>query len=226
MRRWLPLLLLSGCAVSHGVKPLPQGQGALTASLGGPISKDLPTPVPFVVPITTVGYAHGATDLLTVHGSIHPSGLAAFGVFAADIGAAQQLLAPSGAAPRLMIDGTLILATGNNAPGDPAGGTRLFPDIQLVASWDLGKHAAYVGVDQFFQPFPTVRYHVSPLFGALLSAGRTDLQIEYMWQAPYQRNDLLTAEFVGPFGQGASAIKVGLAVHFGKRDDTPEEASE
>ncbi len=92
MTRALPLLLLSGCAVSHAVRPLPRGTGALTASLGGPISKDLPTPVAFVVPITTVGYAHGVTDGTTVHGAVHPTGLAAFGIFAADVGIAGQLL--------------------------------------------------------------------------------------------------------------------------------------
>ena len=221
MLRHAPLfvaLLASGCAVSHGVRPLKKGTGAVTASLGGPISKDLPTPVAFTTPITTVGYAHGVSDKTTVHGAIHPSGLAAFGVFAADVGVATQLLETDGARPRLMLDTDLIFATGDNAEGVPDGGTRLFPNVELVASWDLGKHAVYGGVNQFLQPFPTVNYHVSPLFGTVLVAGRTDFQIEYMWLAPYANNRITAAEFVGPFGQGASSIKVGLGVRLGKQE--------
>lgn len=219
MLRRAPLLLavlVTGCAVSHGVRPLKKGTGAITASMGGPLSKDLPTPVAFTVPITTVGYAHGVSDKSVLHGAVHPTGLAAFGVFAADVGFATQLVETNGAAPRVMLDGDLIFATGNNAEGDPPGGTRLFPNVEVVASWDLGKHAVYGGVNQLLQPFPEINYHVSPLLGTMLVAGRTDIQIEYMWLAPYANNELTAAEFVGPFGQGASSIKVGLGFRLGK----------
>lgn len=213
------LLLLSGCAVSHGVRPLEKGTGAITASIGGPISADLPTPIPFTTPITTVGYAHGVSDKTTVHGAIHPSGLAAFGLFAMDIGASTLLLEADGARPRLMLDGDLIFATGDNASGGAVGGTRLFPNAELVASWDLGKHAVYGGVNQLLQPFPQARYHVTPLVGTMLVAGRTDFQIEYNWLAPAANNDLTAAQFIGPFGQGASSIKLGLGVRLGKQED-------
>lgn len=212
MRAWLALLCLTGCGVSHAVRPLGKGQGALTATLGGPISKDLPTPVAFVVPITTVGYAHGVSDRSTVHGAVHPTGLAAFGVFAADLGVATQLLPANGAAPRLMVDGSLILAAGRVPGSAVPGGARLFGDVQLVGSWDLGRHAVYGGVDQLVQPFPTPGWFVSPMAGGLLSLGRVDLQLEYLWLVPTVDNALQAAEFVGPFGYGASSIKVGLGV--------------
>ena len=99
------------------------------------------------------------------------------------------------------------------------GGTRLFPNAELVASWDLGKHAVYGGVNQLLQPFPQARYHVTPLVGTMLVAGRTDFQIEYNWLAPAANNDLTAAQFIGPFGQGASSIKLGLGVRLGKQED-------
>lgn len=213
------VVLCSGCAVSHGVRPLEAGQGAITASLGGPISADLPTPIAFVVPITTIGYAHGLTDRLSVHGALHPTGLLALGVFAADIGATGLLLEPSGAAPRLMVDGDLILATGKVPGSNAAGGTLPLLDVQLIASWDLGDHAVYAGIDQLLQPLPTVGYHVTPLIGGVLAVGRTDLQLEYMWLAPHVDNELLAAQFIGPLGAGASSVKLGLSLHLGPRSE-------
>lgn len=221
-RAALPLLLLAGCAASHGVRPLPRGTGAVTASLGGPISKDLPTPIPFVVPLTTVGYAHGVTDRTTVHGAVHPTQLAALGVVTVDLGVAGQVFDTQGARPRLMLDGDLLLAAGDNAPDGATGGARLFPNLEAVASWDAGAHALYGGVNQLVQPFPTLRYHASPLVGAMLTAGRTDVQLEYRWLAPSFRNDRVAAEFVGPFGLGASAFQLGLGFHLGRK---PPEAS-
>ena len=222
--RFVPLFAfaLAGCAVSHGVRPLARGQGAVTASFGGPISRDVPAPVAVPVPITTVGYAHGLTDRTAVHGALHPTGLAAFGVFAADAGVTQLLLEPNGARPRLMLDSGLIVA-GGQVPGSAAkGGARLLAEAQLVASWDVGRHALYGGVDQLLQPFPRPGYFVTPLVGGLLSAGRVDLQLEYAWLVPTVSNELQAASFVGPFGWGASAIKVGVAVNVGKSDATEE----
>jgi hypothetical protein len=218
--------LAAGCAVSHGVRPLARGQGAVTASFGGPISRDLPSPVAFPVPITTVGYAHGLTDRTAVHGAIHPTGLAAFGVFAADAGVTELLLEPRGLAPRLMLDGGLILAAGRFPGSEARGGARLLADVQLVASRDIGRHAVYVGLDQLVQPFPSPGYFATPMVGGLLSTGRVDLQLEYMWLIPGLDNDLQAAEFVGPFGLGASSIKLGLAVHLGRPDEAPPEPEE
>lgn len=220
-RAVVPLLLLAGCAASHGVRPLPRGTGAVTASLGGPISGDLPTPIAFVVPLTTVGYAHGVTDAVTVHGALHPTELVALGLVTVDAGVAGQVLEARGARPRLMLDGDLILSAGDNAPGGAVGGARLFPNLEAVASWDLGPHAVYGGVNQLVQPFPSFRYHASPLVGAMLTAGRTDVQLEYRWLAPTVANDRVTAEFLGPFGRGASAFQLGLGYRFGR--ETPKE---
>ena len=211
-------IFTASCSVSRAVKPLPKGSGAMQLSMGGPISKDLPTPVPFIVPITTVGYAHGVTERTSVHGAVHPTGLAAFGIFAMDVGATTLLMEADGARPRLMLDGDLVFATGNNAPGEPIGGTRLFPNADLIAAWDLGPHAVYGGFNQLIQPFPVFRYHVTPQLGALLSTGRVDFQFEYKWMAPTSNNLITAAEFVGPVGLGASSIQLGLGIRLGKQE--------
>lgn len=207
---------LAGCAVSHGVKPLAKGEGAIQASMGGPISRDLPTPVPFVVPITTIGYAHGVSDRVSVHGAIHPTSLGALGVFGMDAGATTLVWDADGAKPRLMIDSTLVLYGGDNKEGGAPGGTRVYPMVEGIASWDLGNHALYVGLNNFAQLFPTPSYHLTPEVGGLLSLGRVDLQLEYKWMSFYRNNELTTAEFVGPGGLGASSIQLGMGIHLGK----------
>jgi len=213
----LALITLAGCSVSHAVRPLPAGTGAVTASMGGPISGDLPLPIAFAVPITTVGYAHGVSDTTTVHGAAHLVGLAAFGIVGADIGVAHQLFDADGPRPRLMLDGDLILLAGDNTPGvDPPFGFRALPDLQLVTSWDLGPHAVYVGLDQLVQPAPSFRYHPTPLLGAMLTAGRVDVQLEYKWMGWYIDNEPLTAVWYGPFHHGATSIQVGLKVRLGQ----------
>jgi hypothetical protein len=77
-------------------------------------------------------------------------------------------------------------------------------------------HALYTGINQFAQFFPTAHYHINPQFGALLNTKRFDIQIEYKWLSLYRNNANTTAEFVGPFGQGASSIQLGIGFHLGK----------
>ena len=185
--------------------------------MGGPISADLPTPVPFTTPITTVGYAHGVTDRTSVHGAIHPTALPALGLFGMDLGATTLIWDSDGAKPRFMVDTTLNLYGGDNTADGAAGGTRLYPMVEGVFSWDLGKHALYAGLNNFFQLWPEPHYHLNPQVGGLLTLGRVDLQLEYKWISPYRDNRLTTAEFIGPFGYGASSIQLGFGIRLGKQ---------
>lgn len=216
MLRLLPWLLLSACSVSRAVAPLPAGSGAVTTSLGGPITADLGTAIP--LPLLSVGYMHGLDGRTNLHGAVYPIGLPTFGVGGLDLGVAREVFPPAGARPRLMVDGTVYAYAGDTEPGDPPFGARVFPDVSAVASWDVGRHAVYVGVDQLVEPFPSFRWHVTPLVGGIARAGRVGLQLEYQWLALYRDNDPIAAQWIGPGGQGASSVLLGVSVAVGPQE--------
>ena len=217
MRLWVLGLLLSGCAASRAVAPMGAGRGAVTASLGGPLLEFGGAPVP--VPLLSAGYRYGLSDRTSVHGALHGTGLVLLGVFGADLGVDVELLPPSGSRPRLMFDQTFALFTGDAALGEPAGGPRVFADLALLASWDVGReaHHPYVGLRLFDQPFPERHVYPYPVAGAVWNAGRLGWQLELGWPGITARNVPSFVDWIGPFHQGALSVQVGATVATGRR---------
>lgn len=210
------LLALTGCAASRAVAPLPKGAVAGQASLGGPL---LVFGAPLPVPITTIGAGYGVTDRFGVHGAVHPTGLILFGVVGLDVGASYELVPPKGARPRLMGDLTLSAFAGDTSSEGAPFGVRVFPEAQLVASWDLGerRHHPYVGLDLFTQPLPTPAAYLSPMLGFEVQASRRlGLQVEGKWIAPYASNLPNFVDWVGIAHQGGISAQLGASWHFGE----------
>ena len=222
MRAILPLagVLLAGCAASRAVAPLPRGAGAVTTSLGGPVFLFGGAPVP--TPLLVAGYRHGLSDRTGVHAALHLAPLALLGVGGVDLGVNTEVWPADGPRPRLMVDGTLYAFAGDNAPGEPAGGVRLFPDLGLIASWDLrgpderARHHVYAGIQTFVQPFPEVHVYPYPVAGAVLSTGRVGWQLELGWPAITGHNLPNFVEWVGPFHQGALSAQLGATIALGR----------
>ncbi len=210
------LLAVAGCAASRAVAPLPQGAVAGQVSLGGPLLVFGGTPLP--VPLTAIGAGYGVTDRLGVHGAIHPTGLILLGVVGLDLGAAYELFPPKGARPRLMGDLTLSAFAGDTSADGAPFGVRVFPEAQLVASWDLGdrRHHPYVGLDLFTDPLPTPAAYLSPMIGFELQASRRlGLQLEGKWIAPYASNIPNFVDWIGVSHQGGISVQLGGTWHFG-----------
>lgn len=214
---WLLLPILSACSVSRAIAPLPKGSGAITTSMGGPITANLDPAIP--LPITSIGYMHGLNGKTNLHGAFYPTGLAAFGVGGIDVGAATEIFPPDGARPRLMIDGTMYVYAGNNSEGPPPFAARVLPDVQAVLTWDLKRQSVYLGLDQLVQPFPEFRWHFTPLVGGMARVGRVGLQLEYKWMALYRDNIPLAADWIGPFHHGASSVQIGFSVAIGPQEE-------
>lgn len=218
------LALWGGCTTTRAIRPLDKGEGAIIASVGGPITLEL-GPVGIPMPLASVGYAHGLDGKTNLHGAVHLSGLFAFGVPGIDVGVARELLTPYKARPRLMIDGTVVAFFGNAAPGDPPAAIRVLPSVDLVASWPIKLQTLYVGVNQIVQPFPEARYYASPFVGIELRPKKTlGFQLEYQWMAPWLKNEDAAARWVGPGGLGASAIKLGFTGSFRVGRKAPAES--
>ncbi|MDP2313293.1 MAG: hypothetical protein Q8P41_10340 [Pseudomonadota bacterium] len=211
-------VLSSGCSTVHGVRPIGSGAVQIDASLGGPITELFGAPVP--LPITTVGATVGVSDKTNVHAAVHPTPIALFGFFAADVGVSTQLLAPKGARPRLMADLTVIGAGGDRAPdsdnGGAEGGVRFFARPTVTASWDWGKdarHALYASLGGFVQPYPGLYGLGTVAVGNQWGVGRrVHLTTQVEWIAPYASNTALTPHYYAPGDLGAISLQLGLGV--------------
>ncbi|MBN2799818.1 MAG: hypothetical protein JXX28_11780 [Deltaproteobacteria bacterium] len=213
----LPLLPLLGCAASRGHTPVPAGQVAWTASLGGPVVEYFDGLKP--LPLSALGGAYGVDGRTTVHGAILPTGLALFGVLGLEGGASHLLW--EGESSRLMADGSLWVFAGphNGAASidyDPApGGLRVFPEGQLLWARDLGPHTVYAGASLFVQPWPDPTALPAPLLGAEVRLGRLGLQPELSWVEAWKDNEPYSPQFLGVSGHGALSLRLGLTLHPG-----------
>lgn len=218
--------LAGGCAASRAVAPLPRGEHGITSSLGGPFVQFAGVPIP--APITSVGYRYGIDGKSDVHASLYLTQLALFRVGGFDVGASRELLTADGARPRLMVDLTTYWFFGDRSDGEPKGGFRFFPDVSLVATWDMPHprrefpHRIYVGVDTFVQPFPKVHVYPSPILGTELRATRgLGVQLEVAWHAFWKDTLFLNPVWYGPGNQGAVAFRLGLNGYFPGKVDAP-----
>lgn len=208
---------LAGCAPVHAVRPIGKGAASIDASLGGPVAKVFGAPLP--VPLTTLGATYGATATTDVHVAFHPTAAAMFGVGAGEIGVSQQLLAPQGARPRLMVDLTLIGAGGDReANALPDGAFRLFIQPTATVGWDWGKQKKqtfYTGVLGFFEPSDELYALGGWVLGNRFGVGRSHVDVELKWIDPWENTVNIVPEFVAPGNQGAVEVQFGYGFTFG-----------
>lgn len=217
--RLLPLLVVSavlgGCAASHAIAPLEKGQSGITSSLGGPFVQYGSAPIP--LPIVSLGYRYGIDGHTDVHGSLYVTQLALFKVGGFDVGVARELITADGPRPRIMMDLNTHWFFGDRAKTGPDGGFRFFPDLSLMATWDLGraKHHLYVGVDNFFEVAPSFRYYPTPILGTELKASKgLGIQLELGWLAPWKDTLPVNPVWYGPGNLGAVSVKLGFNGYF------------
>jgi hypothetical protein len=212
----VPLLLLaSACGVSRGVRPIGQGNGAVAVSAGGPVADYIGPKLP--LPLSTVGGVYGVHDRVDIHGGMHVTTAALFGLWGFELGAGALVLDQlHPAAPALMVDVNLNAFTGNLGEGDPPGGLRIFPETDLRASWAWGKaqHLSYTGASAFFSTSPG---SVTPawVLGQQFRMGRTDLTLEGRWIRPGADPSSVTVDWGGIGGKGVLATHLGFRVRFG-----------
>lgn len=210
----LGLATASGCALSHGVRPIGEKKVAVDASLGGPVADYMGGKKP--LPLTMVGVTYGLSDQTNLHAGLYPSSLVMFGLFGMELGASHLVLKSDGARPALMVDGTLITLAGNMADGPPQGGVQPYLQTSVMASWAYGArgHLIYTGPEVLAQPSPV---HAIPgwTIGHRLNAGRWGVGTELGWMAPSWDNLPPVVEYVGIAGQGALTVNLGVTVMLG-----------
>lgn len=205
------------CAPTRALAPLEAHQVAVTAAIGGPMVEFAGAPLP--LPISSLGVVYGIDGRTNLHATVYPTNLALFGLFGADVGASREVLAPDGPRPRVMADLTLYVFAGDIAAGDPAGGVGVFPDVSAIASWPLalGRTVPYVGLDNFVEVAPGLRYVPSLVVGDELRVGRrVGLQLEGKLIAPWVDTNRWVPHWYGISRHGAFSVQLGVNVYFGE----------
>ena len=221
MRKGLALSIAAvvgtACGISRGVRPIGDGNSAVSVSAGGPMANYIGTKLP--LPLATVGGVYGLSDRVDVHGGLHLTTPAFFGLWGVEMGSGVLLRDQTHPAiPALMADVNLNFFYGNLGEGDPEGGARVFPETDLRASWEWGKalHLAYTGPSAFFSLEPQ---SLTPAWvvGNQFRFDRTDVTLETRWNRPGADPDSVFVEWGGLAGRGVLSAHLGFRYRFGAK---------
>lgn len=216
----VPLLLLAclcACAPTRYVRPLAQGEVAVSGSYGGPLFKNFGLPIP--APMITLGAGYGWKENTTLYGNFHATS-ALFGVIQADLGASHGFLQPEGARPGLSGSAAVNLA------GDVwEGGFKAWPQLDANAYWEYGqlKHYGYVGLSTWWElralaPTDADDHTRLVLPGIQLGntfAGRSwDKTIELKWNNFARQSQYATVDWAAIGRHGAIGIHFGITKRF------------
>ena len=203
MRRATCALLLlvalwgPGCGLPAHVRPVPKGQLAVEAAIGGPAARLGGVPVPLV--LSTVGARYGLAEKLDVSLHAHVTTMAVMRVFAADVGAGWLLFDEDGARPALGVSVRGYLWT------DFKSAWSAF-DAAATASWTFrGWLRPYLSFPVYVDALAGTA-HLAPALGLELRLGRFVLGPELRWYAPETRAWGSPADWLSPGGQGAIGL--------------------
>lgn len=208
MRRLLVLCALAtaACGTTQFARPLGRGTTRFTASLGGPLVRFGGAPVP--LPITTVGVAHGLSDLVDVGGDLHPTAMA-FGVAGAS---AHVAVHPLTAHRSALTVGGSVSGFGNAHDGVLftdlwlAGGGRVAPWLWLGGGVHNGLRV--VGSSSLSEQTPW-----TPTLAALASflpSSRVALNLELRWYAFTTCGRCATPDYYSLGDAGGLGVLLGL----------------
>ena len=216
---FLLLAVCWSCTPSRYVRPLAEGETAVTASLGGPMLKNFDAPIP--VPNISVAAGYGVREDLTAFGGLNLlSG--AFGNIHLDLGVSKSFLRPEGWKPGLTVTPGVNLVAGLN----PNGGFRVWPVLDANAWWEYGQkgHYCYAGLGSWFVlsgqgPHETVQpQNILPAvqLGNVWSRGKWDYVVEFKWNNFSQVSRDGTVDWQAVGNRGALGMYVGITKRLGK----------
>lgn len=190
------------------MRPLGRGNGAATASLGGPLVQVAGVDVG--TPILTLAGGYGLRDDLEVTAEADVTAALYGDLHLAPGVAVHPLIRDSGAVPTLTALGAVHLLT-NFAH------TRVAPQLTVAASWRIARrHLLYAGVDDGLVFGSPTRLLVGPLLGAEWRVGRFGLAVEAKWLAPYYDVAPTAPTWISPDNHGYLSVLAGVTRYFGE----------
>ncbi len=202
------LLFFQSCAPSRVVRPLEKGEKQVSANLGGPMLGFAGAVIP--MPLTSVSYAQGISDDVTVFGGLHTTAML-FGVFQTDIGACYNLYHPDSSKFGLSVNPVI-----NMAYDKWESEFKLWPEIDINAYYEFipNKSFAYVGVSNWFE-LASEKAHeetqenkwlINPHIGYTYSRKKWNYNFETKWLVPNLDTKPNVVDYKGLGGKGAVGI--------------------
>jgi hypothetical protein len=217
---WLGLLiflaLIVSCSGIRRVRPLDDGESALSASVGGPVTQVGSAWLP--LPLLSIGYAYGLNRHLSLEGGVNLTS-ALFGLAHIDAGLNWYAFEPRGAIPGITVTPKLVLIS-NFA----AAGTRFYPTVTPTVYWNVGRHVIYTGAENWFELHSqrsdgnTQPHHwlAVPYLGFGLSRGKWLFQVEGRVYTPNLKNTGRATKNIGFGDYGAVGGFIGVGRTFGE----------
>ncbi|MFO7676466.1 MAG: hypothetical protein R6X12_09150 [bacterium] len=204
----LALAFVVGCGTMTAVRPLRAGESAAALSLGGPVARVAGFDIP--LPYVTARYRYGASDRLGLSAGWHVTP-AVLGVASFDAAMSYVLLDQRGFLPAAGV------AVGVTAHIEPAGPSRLFPNLDLAAAWRYGgRFTSYLGIQSMYQLSREPYAAFAPLVGQAVEFGRFGLGVEAKWYAPTENTEPRQVEYRIPIaGKGAVGFVLGADWRWG-----------
>jgi hypothetical protein len=213
------IITTSACTSQKIVKPLEKGQQQVSANLGGPLIGFGGLTIP--VPLTSVNYARGITDSLTIHGSLQTTSLI-YKTIQLDAGATYGILQPKGWKPGLSVSGSLNVLTDMRE-----GNARLYPQLDANLYWEYGSdNFMYLGSTNWIELVGTKAHEQTQekrilsgiQFGNTWVTPKWSFTAESKWLAPtrsslYSVVDYKSYSLAGE-PRGAVGIYFGIARRF------------
>ncbi|MBI5727460.1 MAG: hypothetical protein HY965_06385 [Ignavibacteriales bacterium] len=170
-------LLFSGCSVLTPVRVLSEKSSAVSLSFGGPY---VPSASPTgVIPYTTIGYAYGYKENVTLSGNFHVLS-AIFKTPGVDAGIVYRALRQNGNYPEITVYPKLYFFHDFSESKN----FRCFPDIACNLSYCISeKYLAYGGLDYIMQ-LTRPEHFLTPFIGfAFPCFTSVSGQVEIKWMA-------------------------------------------
>jgi len=203
---------LFSCAPSRFVKPLEKNQKALSFSLGGPGIMYSGAPIP--IPFSTLGYAQGINNSITVFGALHSTS-SLFGNLQADLGASCKLFELSSglgmsASPAIQL--AYSVGTAKTLRAWPSGDVNVYYHLFKKPSYLYGGLNIWFEFSKFKAHQELQTRHVIPnlQLGYVLVKKKWQHQFEFKFVGMGIPNTPGVVDYVGLNGKGSVGFYYNL----------------
>ena len=225
--------ILQSCGPSRFVEPLNKGENAVSATLGGPLTK-VPGVATIPMPFTSLTYGRGITNNITVFGSWY-STAAIFGTIQFDAGATMRIIESKDHK-----HGLSGMAGFNIATDRWEWNTKIWPQLDVNYYWKYNlrgqtqddlltkggtprANLLYAGIGTWYE-FSGTRSHdvkqstrVVPMLniGHSLNGKKWSFTTEIKFIAPFSSNENIVVDYVSLTGNfGATGVYFGVTRRF------------
>ncbi|MBL4715381.1 MAG: hypothetical protein COC01_05645 [Bacteroidetes bacterium] len=212
------IVTLSSCAPTRIVKPLKKGEKTASFHFGGPIIRYSNFNIP--VPFTSLTYAYGFTNELTLFNSLHTTTLL-YKTVHTEFGTLINIYDPKcyGYRPWITISHVANILFDTRKYN-----VKYWPQLDINAYWHYKQkdNYFYLGLSNWFEfashkaheERQTDHYFLSPYAGHTFSGKKMEYTLEFKYLTPYISNQLSVVE-KNSFGKkGVNGIYINITRKF------------